>query len=269
MTNPRREDLWTMGTRATRVGLGLLLVAAVACSSKSSGSASDDESQNDAGGDDVALVDAQSAGDSSLGGHDANGGDAAHPSMDATAGDAAADASHADAGGSSSDAGHSSTDAAGSVDAGDSPALQTGATATYCAAVCGREAACLDAGPDAGCTCNPGELELYRSDYVVNLAACESSATCDELLVADAGSPDAGLQACANAVLAQVTPTAAVTSFCAQVGDSTCVDDAITDCPDTIKVYSDVTVTALAACISDPTCADHQACVNTALTPPQ
>jgi hypothetical protein len=303
MTDLRRENLWMLGSRAIRAGVAVLLVAVAGCSSKSAGSSSDDESQseNDAGGDDVGSLDAttdgaQAQGDSSLGGHDANGGDAAHSSTDATAGDAAhspaaaaADASHPDASGSADagvDAAHASTDAAvndaastdgavaagdssvPAVDAGDSPADQTGATAAYCAAVCESEAVCLGDPPDASCTCDPRELDLYRSDLVLGLAACESSATCAEL-ESDAGSPDAGLQACANAAQTNITPTAAVTAFCEQVGDSTCDADAITDCPDTIKIYSDVTVAALASCVADPTCGDHTACLTAALTPPQ
>jgi len=261
------------------MGLALILAAAVGCSSKSSGSPSTDES--DASGDDAATpldatTDAHTPGeDSSSGAQDAGSGDA-HSSTDAgkdAASDAAeGDASHsADAAGDAGATADSSTSADGAgaftVDAGDSPAGQTGATAAYCSAVCGREATCLDAGPDAGCQCAPGTLVLYRSDYVTALAGCETAATCAQVLGTDGGSSDAGLEGCANAVLAGVTPTPAVTSFCEQAGDSPCSEDSVADCPDTIKVYSDVTVDALISCISDPTCANHMACLTTALTP--
>jgi hypothetical protein len=228
-----------------RIGLLLLLAAVAGCSSKSSGTPSSNE--GDASGDDAgapadATTDvAQSAEDSSSGGHEEASSDAAHSSKDANADGA-------------------------SVDAGDAPAGQTGAAA-YCSAVCSREAFCLDAGPDAGCVCETASIPLYRSDYVANLAACESAVSCTELLDSEGGSADSGVQGCADAVLAQVTPTAAVTAFCAQVGNSTCTEDAITDCPDQIKAYSDVTVAALASCIADPTCDDHKACLTTALTP--
>jgi hypothetical protein len=259
MLNDRQEVL---AMTATRIGLALLLAAVAGCSSKSSGSSpNNEESQNEAGGDDGggpvdATTDArQTVEDSSPGGHDATSGDAAH------SGDAASDAKSSDASGSSADSG-------APADGGDAPAGQTGATAAYCATICSREATCLDAGADAGCQCETGSLVLYRSDYVDALTACESAAVCSELLQTDGGSQDAGLQGCANAVFAQITPTPAVTSFCAQAGDSICSEDAITDCPDQIKVYSDVTVSALASCVADSNCGDHTACFQTALTPP-
>jgi hypothetical protein len=240
-----------------RIGLVLLLAAVAGCSSKSSGSPSNNEvdaSGAEASAPADATADAvQSAEDSSSSDHSSPSGDqeeassdAAHSSKDATADGATADGA--------------------TVDAGDAPAGQTGAAA-YCSAICSREAFCIDAGPDAGCQCETGSLSLYRSDYVASLAACESSVSCTELLESDGGSADSGVQGCADAVLAQVTPTAAVTSFCAQVGNSNCTQDAITDCPDQIKVYSNVTVAALASCIADPTCGDHTACLTTALTP--
>jgi hypothetical protein len=154
-----------------------------------------------------------------------------------------------------------------SGDAGDAPAGQAGANA-YCAAVCDREATCLSVAVDAStCQCTAGTLTFYRSDYVAKLAACESGASCQDLLSADGSAPDSGLETCAEAALAQVTPTAAVTSLCSQIGLSACPGDAVPNCPGTFKVYSDPTVNAVSACIADSNCNDHTACVTTALTP--
>jgi hypothetical protein len=161
--------------------------------------------------------------------------------------------------------GDGGADAQTRATAGDAPAGQSGAN-VYCAAVCDREATCLDAAPDASCRCSAGTLTLYRSDYVTKLAACETAATCEELLATDGGD-DSGLQTCADTALAQITPTAAVSSLCEQLGLSICSGDAVPDCPDTFKVYSDGTVNAVSACIADPTCNNHAACVTTALTP--
>jgi hypothetical protein len=194
--------------------------------------------------------------------------------------DASSDTNPQDGGGSTDDAanaGHTSTssdasgDAKGSssstvADGGDLPAGDAGANA-YCTAACDREAMCLDASADAAtCHCSPGTLVFYRSDYVSKLAACESQASCSDLIT-DAEAPDSGLETCAANALASTTPTAAVESLCAQIGDSTCQTDYVQDCPDTFKAYSDSTVSAVSTCISDPNCSDHQACVTTALTP--
>lgn len=179
-----------------------------------------------------------------------------------------------DAGGSSSTndagaahAGDGGSDAGAPSPAGDAPAGQSGANA-YCVAVCEREATCLNAPLDAStCHCSPGTLTLYRSDYVTRLAACETAASCAELLDTEAGAADSGLETCADSALAQITPTAAVTSLCTQLGLSSCPEDAVPDCPGTFKVYSDGTVNAVSACIADANCNDHAACVTTALTP--
>ncbi len=156
-----------------------------------------------------------------------------------------------------------------SAGAGDLPAGSAG-VAAYCSSTCGRLAQCLDAGGgDAStCNCTPGSLVLYRSDYVAALGACVTNATCSNLLSADAAAPDAGEAGCTIAALEQITPTAAVTAFCSQVGLSNCADDAISACPDTIKVYSDVTVNQLAACVAAPSCSTHLNCITSALTPP-
>jgi hypothetical protein len=152
-------------------------------------------------------------------------------------------------------------------DGGDAPAGQSGANA-YCAAVCDREATCLNVAIDAStCHCTAGTLTLYRSDYVARLAACESAASCQDLLATDGSAPDSGLDTCADSALAQITPTAAVAALCTQLGLSICAEDAVPDCPGTFKVYSDGTVNAVSACIADPNCNDHAACVTTALTP--
>jgi hypothetical protein len=86
-------------------------------------------------------------------------------------------------------------------------------------------------------------------------------------LIADAEAPDSGLETCAANALASTTPTSAVESLCAQIGQSTCQADTVQDCPDTFKVYTDSTISAVSSCISNTTCSDHQACVTTALTP--
>ena len=162
--------------------------------------------------------------------------------------------------------GDGGADAQTPAPAGDAPAGQSGANA-YCAAICNREATCLDAAPDASCRCTAGTLTLYRSDYVTKLAACETAASCEELLATDGGA-DSGLETCADTALAQITPTAAVSSLCEQLGLSSCPGDVVPDCPDTFKVYSDGTVKAVSTCIADPNCNDHTGCVTTALTPP-
>jgi hypothetical protein len=152
------------------------------------------------------------------------------------------------------------------VDAGDSPAGQAGTNA-YCAAVCNREAACLGVAVDAStCHCSAGTLTLYRSDYVIKLAACESAASCEDLF-SDGSVADSGLDICAESALAQITPTAAVDALCSQLGLSTCSGDFVPDCPDTFKAYSDQSVNAVSACIADPHCTNHADCVTTALTP--
>jgi hypothetical protein len=151
------------------------------------------------------------------------------------------------------------------VDAGDAPAGQAG-VAAYCAAVCDRQAVCYQVALDAAtCNCSQtGTLTVYRSDYLANLAACASSASCEDLMT-DAS--DSGLDTCEESALAQITPTAAVTALCTQVGLSTSCDDAVPDCPDTFKYYSDQAVNAVSACIADPNCNDHTACITTALNP--
>jgi hypothetical protein len=190
-------------------------------------------------------------------------GGSANPSEDG-----AVPSNGADAGGAS-DA-HATADAKGTttnVDGGDAPAGQTGANA-YCAAICDREAMCLSVAFDAStCHCSAGTLILYRSDYVAKLAACESGASCEDLL-SDAGvAADSGLGTCAETALAQITPTTAVNSLCSQIGLSACPGDVVPDCPATFKVYGDQTVNAVSACIADSNCNDHAACVTTALTP--
>jgi hypothetical protein len=182
--------------------------------------------------------------------------DASSPGTSSSTNDAAA-AHASDAGGS---------DASASSTGGEAPAGQSGANA-YCAAVCDREATCYNVALDASmCHCDAGTLTLYRSDYVTRLGACESAATCADLL-ADGSVADSGLETCADSALAQITPTAAVTSLCSKLGLSTCPEDVVPDCPGTFKVYSDGTVNAVSACIADPNCNDHAACVTTALTP--
>jgi hypothetical protein len=279
-----------------RVTLLATLAFVAACSSGSSGSPNqgtsgspegggedDATTQTDASaaGQDASVSDAHSDAPHESGEGGSDGGDAGHASHDGGGSDGAATASDASSDGETSSFDATVSDAGGAAEAsvneasaesgatgdgGDAPAGQAGVNA-YCSAVCGREATCLSAAPDASCTCNTGSLSLYRSDYVAELAACESTATCQEILQPDAGPADAGIEACAEGVLATLTPTAAVSTFCADVGNSTCSQDIISDCPDNIKVYSDVTVNALITCISDPTCTDHTDCYTTALTP--
>jgi hypothetical protein len=192
------------------------------------------------------------------------------PMMSGDESDSAASSSATDGGGGSTSDAPGTADAKGTttsgVDAGDTAAGQAGAN-VYCTAVCDREAACLSVAVDASmCHCSAGTLTLYRNDYVTKLAACESAASCEDLLSTD-GSADSGLDMCAESALAQITATATVTAFCSQLGLSTCAGDAVPDCPDTFKVYNDGTVNALSTCIADPHCGDHAACVSTALTP--
>jgi hypothetical protein len=225
----------------TSFALVVAMLGGAGCSGKSSGSMSGD-SESD--GAPTQQTDDENDGAVSSSTTDAAGTSDAHTTGDAK-----------------------STMATSSADAGDAPAGQAGAN-VYCAAICDREAACLNVTPDAStCHCNPGTLTLYRNDYVAKLAACESAASCGDLLSTDGSAADSGLDVCAESALAQITPTGAVTAFCSQLGLSTCPNDSVPDCPDTFKVYSDGSISALATCIADPNCNDHAACVTTALTP--
>ncbi len=236
--SPATQVHWTV-VKTVAVAMALAAAPAVACSSSSSpaaGSGPDASGTTDDGGE---MVDGT-----------APSGDGASASSDAHT-DGHADA-HTTADGGQPDAG------------GDAPAGATG-VASLCAATCNRLATCsgttvTDA---AACTCSASatgsQFYLYRSDYVAAVTSCVSAETCSQFL-GDAGSPD-----CVTSALGGITASAEVGTLCMAIGNSTCPSDATTDCPDTFKPYSDVTLAAVSACIADPTCSNHTTCLEAAL----
>jgi hypothetical protein len=254
--------LWPRDSSRTAIRVGLTFVVATAAASAAGGCSGSSQS----GSPPIAGTNGSS--------QTTTGADGSSQTTTGTDGSSQTTDDGSDGGTSSSTndaagahAGDGGSDATTPATGGDAPAGQSGANA-YCAAVCDREATCLNVAIDAStCHCSAGTLTLYRSDYVTSLAACESAASCQDLLATDGSAADSGLETCADAALAQITPTAAVTSLCEQLGLSSCQEDAVPDCPGTFKVYSDGTVNAVSTCIADPNCNDHAACVTTALTP--
>jgi hypothetical protein len=163
------------------------------------------------------------------------------------------------------------TDAGGGAAAGDAGVV------TFCTQACNRAAACaamVDGGSVNSATCvsncttmneagppNGGDVVLYRSDYVTDLTACVVAVDCADTL------SDKAADDCQTTLAASFAPSAAVVTLCQRLEASTCSQDVTPDCLTSFLPYSDATVEAITACIADPTCTNHDACVAQALTP--
>jgi hypothetical protein len=184
---------------------------------------------------------------------------------------------------SSSDAGHGqdssrSPDGAMTSDAISPDASSGGspggvaAVDAFCAQACSRAQACaamIDGGSLNVATCNANckanneatALVLYRSDYVADLTACVAAANCADTLA------DRAAAGCQTTLASSFAPSADVVSLCHRLETSTCTQDATNSCLTRLQVYGTPTIQAIAACIADPTCTNHPACVQKALTP--
>jgi hypothetical protein len=189
-----------------------------------------------------------------------------------------------------SDAQPSSGDAGRRSDAGYAPQGATGndaiapdgssgggpggvaAVDAFCAQACSRAQACaamVDGGSLDVTACNTNcqsnnvgtALVLYRSDYMADLTACVVAATCADTLA------DKAATNCQTSLASSFAPSAGVVSLCHQLETSTCTQDMTTDCLTRLQAYGNPTIQAITACIADPTCTNHPACVQKALTP--
>jgi len=113
---------------------------------------------------------------------------------------------------------------------------------------------------------NGTDLVLYRSDYVAALTSCVATATCTETL------NDTAVSACQSTLASSFTPSADVVALCNKLMMPTCAQDGDggatqPPCLTQYAPFNDATILAITACIDDPTCSNHVACVVQALTP--
>jgi hypothetical protein len=178
--------------------------------------------------------------------------------------------------GSRPDSGYASDGATGSdANAAGSSGGNPGGVAavdTFCAQACSHAQACavmVDGGSLDATACNTNcqknnvgtALVLYRSDYMADLTACVVAADCADTLA------DKAAANCQTSLASSFAPSAGVVSLCHQLETSTCTQDTTTDCLTRLQVYGNPTIQAIAACVADPTCTNHPACVQKALTP--
>jgi hypothetical protein len=252
------------GSIAVTLALGLF-----ACSSSSS-------SGNSPGADSGAN---NTMGDAGPGEGEAGNddGEATGPGLDgapsASDGSSKSDAPKGDAGSQTSGDGATSvgTDAGGGIAAGDTGVTQ------FCTQACNRAQTCaamVDGGSVNVTTCmtnctttneegppSGGDVVLYRSDYVVALTACVAAADCTDTL------GDKAADNCQSSLAASFAPSAGVVTLCQHLEASSCSQDMTPECLTAFLQYSDATIQAITACIGDPTCTNHDACVAQALTP--
>ncbi len=162
-------------------------------------------------------------------------------------------------------------DAGGGIAAGDTGVAQ------FCTQACNRAQTCaamVDGGSVNVATCmtnctttndegppNGGDVVLYRSDYVVALTSCVAAADCADTL------GDKAADNCQATLASSFAPSAGVVTLCQHLENSTCTQDMTPECLTAFLQYSDATIQAITACIADPTCTNHDACVAKALTP--
>jgi hypothetical protein len=108
---------------------------------------------------------------------------------------------------------------------------------------------------------NGGDVILYRSDYVAALTSCVGTAGCADTL------SDKAAATCQTTLATSFPASAAVVALCQHLEASSCAQDATPNCLTAFLPYSDPTVQAISACVADPTCTNHVACVAKALTP--
>jgi len=155
-------------------------------------------------------------------------------------------------------------------------AAGTAGVMTFCTQACDRAASCAamaDGGLNttscvSNCTVtndegppNGGDVVLYRSDYVMALTACVVGTDCADTL-ADKAAND-----CQSTLATSFTAPATLVTLCQRVAASSCSQDMVSNCLTAFLPYSDATIQAITACIADPTCTSHDACVAQALTP--
>jgi hypothetical protein len=159
---------------------------------------------------------------------------------------------------------------------GTGPAGQAGVNA-YCDTTCGRAMTCAEmASPppdlsncaiDCKTTLQGDQLHLLRADTLDAVSQCAAMIDCSGLRSMDDW--NAALTKCRTDAFAATAPTGAAQSLCDKIAATTgiCVQNVMgPGCIDTVKVYSDVTLNTLSACL-DQTCDDQQACWTRALTP--
>jgi hypothetical protein len=142
----------------------------------------------------------------------------------------------------------------------------------FCTQACGRAQTCaamIDGGSVNLATCVTScetnnaktTLVLDRSDYMADLTSCVVATDCANTLADKAASN------CQTTLASSFTPSAGVVSLCHTLEVSTCTQDATTNCLTRLQILGDPTIQAIAACVADPTCTNHPACVQKALTP--
>jgi hypothetical protein len=180
-----------------------------------------------------------------------------------------------DAGRGQADTGNGTTarDAATGTDASSGGAPGgVAAVDTFCTQACARAQTCaamVDGGSVNVATCvtnckttnEKSTLVLCRSDYMADLTACVVAADCADTLA------DKAATNCQTTLAASFTPSAGVVALCHTLETSTCAQDATTDCLTRLQIFGDPTIQAIAVCVADPTCTNHPACVQKALTP--